>query len=47
MGLPRLYLNQDQGLDWLSALEYGRVDDGDLEANDRPARPIAEVAEVV
>lgn len=28
MSLPRLYLNQDEDLDWLSALEYGRVDDG-------------------
>lgn len=26
--LPRLYLSVDPGLDWLSAIEFGRVDDG-------------------
>ena len=28
MELPRLYVNKIASLDWLVALEFGRVDDG-------------------
>lgn len=33
MTRPRLFINRDQELDWLIALEYGRVDDGQPEDN--------------
>lgn len=36
---PRLYLNHVSGLDWLIALEFGRVDDGQPSDHTPPAMP--------
>ena len=33
VAVPRLYLNHISGLDWLIALEFGRVDDAQPQEN--------------